>query len=115
MRIKIYTGCGEAKDAEADFSWSIRGIKRHPRCKKCRNDERLERYGRNKEAELAFKFDRQVRKREEAGVQIATCELKNREEAPSTYSKSDIVFCFRARALKRGREFGGLTDILLVT
>jgi hypothetical protein len=66
MTIKICTGCGLPKNAEEDFSWSIRGIKRHPRCKTCRNEERLVRYKKNKEAELEYKWDRQQRKREEA-------------------------------------------------
>lgn len=48
------------------FSWSIRGIKRHSRCRTCRNEERMERYERNKEHELEYKAERQVRKREEA-------------------------------------------------
>jgi hypothetical protein len=51
-----------------EFSWSIRGIKRHSRCRTCRNEERMERYERNKAAELAYKSDRQVRKREEVRV-----------------------------------------------
>jgi hypothetical protein len=66
MTTKVCTGCGLPKDAEADFSWSIRGIKRHPRCKTCRNEERLERYHRNPQPELDYKWDRQKRMREQA-------------------------------------------------
>jgi hypothetical protein len=66
MTVKICKKCGLPKDAEVDFSWSIRGIKRHSSCKTCRNEERLVRYERNKGHELAYKADRQVRKREEA-------------------------------------------------
>lgn len=62
---KIYTKCGQEKDIN-EFSWSIRGIKRHARCHSCRSEERSERYQKNKEAELAYKWDRQIRKREEA-------------------------------------------------
>ena len=66
MTTKICPGCNQPRDAEADFSWSIRGIKRHSRCNTCRSKERSERYERNKEAELAYKYERQDRKREEA-------------------------------------------------
>jgi hypothetical protein len=65
MTTKVCTGCGLEKDI-SEFSWSIHGIKMHPRCKSCRSKERSERYERNKEAELAYKWDRQQRKREEA-------------------------------------------------
>jgi hypothetical protein len=66
MTIKLCTGCQKPKDAEADFSWSISGIKRHSKCKVCRNEMRKERYERNKEAELAYKWNRQQKKRDEA-------------------------------------------------
>jgi len=62
---KICTKCGKKKDI-AEFSWSIRGIKRHSRCKACRAAERMDYYERNKEIELEYKFDRQLRKRKEA-------------------------------------------------
>src|SRR5690242_19313661 len=65
MTTRICTKCGEEKDIE-EFSWSIRGIKRHSRCKKCHAAEHMDYYGRNKEKMLVYKFDRQVRKREEA-------------------------------------------------
>jgi hypothetical protein len=44
MTVKVCTGCGLPKDEEKDFSWSIYGIKRHPRCKACRAKERMGRY-----------------------------------------------------------------------
>jgi hypothetical protein len=65
MTRKICTKCGEEKDIE-EFSWSLKGIKRHSRCKKCHAAEHMEYYERNKEKELKYKWDRQVRKREEA-------------------------------------------------
>jgi hypothetical protein len=65
MATKICTKCGEEKDI-SQFSWSIRGIKRHSRCHSCRSDERSEYYERNKAKELKYKWERQVRKREEA-------------------------------------------------
>jgi hypothetical protein len=68
MGTKICPGCGQPRDAETDFSWSIRGVKRHSRCKKCHAEERMDYYERNKEAELAYKWDRQLRKREEARI-----------------------------------------------
>ena len=66
MATKICTKCGEVKDTEKDFSWSIKGIKRHSACKSCRAVERSEYYKRHKERELAYKWERQVNKREEA-------------------------------------------------
>ena len=66
MTTKICTKCGEEKDAEADFSWSLRGIKRHSRCKTCHSKERTEYYARNKEKELEYKYDRQKDRRDVA-------------------------------------------------
>ena len=65
MPTKICTKCGKEKDL-SEFSWSIRGIKRHSRCKNCRSEERSDYYERHKEAELEYKWNRQQRKREEA-------------------------------------------------
>ncbi len=65
MITRTCTKCGEEKDIE-QFGWSIRGVKRHSRCNKCRNEERSEYYKRHKEHELEYKYDRQARKREEA-------------------------------------------------
>jgi hypothetical protein len=65
MTTRFCSKCGQEKDI-SDFSWSIKGVKRHSRCKSCRVEERLFYYERNKEAELEYKADRQVRKREEA-------------------------------------------------
>jgi hypothetical protein len=70
MTIKICTGCGEPKDAENDFSWSIRGIKRHSKCKVCHSKEHSEYYARNKDKVMEYKWDRQVRKREEARAYV---------------------------------------------
>ncbi len=63
--MKFCTKCGLPKD-ESEFSWSIRGIKRHSSCNSCRAKERLDYYQRNKEKELKYKAGRQVTKREEA-------------------------------------------------
>lgn len=65
MMTKICTKCGEEKDI-SEFSWSIRGIKRHSRCKKCHAEEHMDYYERNKEKVMEYKWDRQVRKRDEA-------------------------------------------------
>lgn len=64
MATKICTKCGQEKNIN-EFSWSIRGIKRHARCHSCRSEERSQRYEKNKQAELAYKYERQDRKREE--------------------------------------------------
>jgi hypothetical protein len=65
MTSRICTKCGLEKDIE-QFSWSIKGIKRHSSCRSCRNEERKGYYERHKVAELEYKYDRQDRKREEA-------------------------------------------------
>jgi hypothetical protein len=81
MTTKICTGCNQPKDAENDFSWSIFGVKRHPRCKECRAKERMERYYRNPQPELEYKWDRQLRMREQAKAFI--------EEYKSTHPCTD--------------------------
>jgi len=65
MTAKPCTKCGEVKDIN-EFSWSIRGVKRHSRCNACRALEQSDYYERTKPARLEYKWDRQVRKREEA-------------------------------------------------
>ena len=65
MTTRICTKCGIEKDIE-EFSWSIHGVKRHSRCKKCHAAEKADYYERNKEKVLEYKWDRQQRKREEA-------------------------------------------------
>ncbi len=65
MTTRFCTKCGREKDI-SEFSWSIRGIKRHSRCKACHSKEHSEYYERNKKRLLEYKWDRQVRKREEA-------------------------------------------------
>lgn len=64
--MKLCTKCGLSKDEEKDFSWSIRGVKRHSSCNECRAKERMDYYKRNKEKELKYKGKRQVTKREDA-------------------------------------------------
>jgi hypothetical protein len=71
MTTKVCTRCGLEKDING-FSWSISGIKRHARCKKCRAEERSEYYEKNKERDLEYKWDRQVAKREEARLYVFT-------------------------------------------
>jgi hypothetical protein len=63
--MKVCTKCGLPKD-DSEYSWSIRNIKKHSACNPCRNLERMDYYERNKDKELAYKWDRQLRKREEA-------------------------------------------------
>lgn len=65
MATRICTKCGQEKDVD-EFSWSIRGVKRHSRCKPCHSQEHSEYYARNKEKVMEYKFDRQVKKRDEA-------------------------------------------------
>lgn len=63
--MKTCSKCGVSKD-NSEYSWSIRGIKKHSACNSCRAKERLDYYQRNKEKELKYKAERQVNKREEA-------------------------------------------------
>lgn len=65
--MKVCTKCGLPKD-DAEYSWSIRGIKKHSSCNSCRAAERMDYYERNKDKELEYKWQRQLRKREEAKV-----------------------------------------------
>jgi hypothetical protein len=63
--MKVCTKCGVPKD-ESEFSWSIRGVKRHSTCNECRAKEQSNYYQRTKPQQLKYKADRQVVKREEA-------------------------------------------------
>jgi hypothetical protein len=63
--MKVCTKCNVEKD-ETEFSWSIRGEKRHSACNKCRAEERMDYYQRNKQKELKYKSERQANKREDA-------------------------------------------------
>ena len=69
MPTRICTKCGEEKDI-SEFSWSIRGVKRHSRCKKCHAAEKMDYYERNKEKMLEYKWSRQQRKREAARAYV---------------------------------------------
>jgi hypothetical protein len=70
MSTKTCTKCGFTKD-EDEFGWERPGH-RHAACKPCRVEERMGYYERNKEKELAYKWDRQVKKREEARLYVFT-------------------------------------------
>ena len=63
--MKVCSKCGQVKD-ESEYSWSIRGVKRHSACNQCRASERMDYYRRNKDKELKYKSTRQISKREEA-------------------------------------------------
>lgn len=63
--MKVCSKCGLPKD-DTEYSWSIRGVKRHSACNSCRAQERLDYYQRNKEKESKYRSERQVRKREDA-------------------------------------------------
>ncbi len=69
MITKRCTKCGKEKDI-SEFSWSIRGIKKHSTCKGCRSKEHSNYYERHKERLLEYKWNRQVRKREEARAYV---------------------------------------------
>ncbi len=63
--MRVCTKCGLSKD-DSEYSWSIKGVKRHSSCKSCRAKERKGYYERHKEQELTYKSERQINKREEA-------------------------------------------------
>jgi hypothetical protein len=65
MTTKICSKCRQEFDI-SHFSWSIKGVKRHAKCLACRSGERIDYYNRHKEDELAYKYERQVNKRDEA-------------------------------------------------
>ena len=67
--MKVCSKCGLSKN-ESEYTWSIRGIKKHSSCNPCRNEHRMDYYQRNKEKELTYKWDRQLRKREEARAYV---------------------------------------------
>jgi hypothetical protein len=64
-KMKVCSKCGLPKD-DSEYTWSIRGIKKHSACNACRAADRMDYYERNKERELSYKWGRQLRKREEA-------------------------------------------------
>jgi hypothetical protein len=64
MATKVCTKCGLEKDIN-EFGWERR-FKRSARCKSCRVEDRMDYYEKNKEKELAYKWDRQIRQREKA-------------------------------------------------
>jgi len=65
MTTKICSKCGEEYDI-SHFSWSIKGVKRHAKCLKCRSEERIAYYQEHKEEELAYKYERQKERRDVA-------------------------------------------------
>ena len=58
MTTKICNKCGQEYDI-SHFSWSIKGIKRHAKCLKCRSEERIAYYQEHREEESAYKYERQ--------------------------------------------------------
>ena len=63
--MKICTKCGLPKD-DTQYSWSIRGVKKHSSCNQCRAKERSVYYQKHKPDELQYKAERQIEKRQEA-------------------------------------------------
>ena len=65
MTTKVCSKCREEYDI-SHFSWSIKGVKRHAKCLKCRSEERSAYYQVHREEELAYKYERQKDRRDEA-------------------------------------------------
>src|SRR5215216_1115071 len=65
MTTKVCSKCRKEYDI-SHFSWSIKGIKRHAKCLKCRSEERIAYYQEHKEEELAYKYERQKERRDVA-------------------------------------------------
>ncbi|HEX5840258.1 MAG TPA: hypothetical protein VFY26_20640 [Anaerolineales bacterium] len=107
MTTKVCTGCHLEKDI-SEFTWSLKGIKRHPRCNACRGVERKERYERNKEHELEYKFARQVRMREIAKAFV--------EEYKRTHPCVDCGATYPERVLTfdhvRGTKKKAISDMI---
>lgn len=74
--MKVCSKCHLPKD-DSEYTWSIRGIKKHSSCNQCRNKERMEYYERNKEKELKYKWNRQLSKREEARLFVEEYKKSN--------------------------------------
>ena len=68
MTEKVCTKCGLPKDIN-EFGWERR-FKRASQCKTCRVEKRMEYYEENKEKELKYKWERQIRQREKARVYV---------------------------------------------
>ena len=68
MATKVCTKCGQEKDEE-EFGWERPGH-RNAACKRCRADYQAGQYENNKEKELAYKANRQVRQREKARLYV---------------------------------------------
>lgn len=68
MTTKVCTKCGIEKDIN-EFGWERR-FKRYAQCKTCRVEKRMEYYEENKEKELTYKWERQVRQREKARLYV---------------------------------------------
>ena len=71
MTTKPCSKCGEEYDI-SQYTWSIRGVKRHSKCPKCRSEERIDYYNRHKDEELAYKYERQKDRRDEARLYVFT-------------------------------------------
>jgi hypothetical protein len=71
MATRFCTKCGLEK-AESEFTWSIRGIKRHSSCNTCRAKAQSGYYEKTKPMQLKYKSERQVAKREEARTFVFT-------------------------------------------
>ncbi len=69
MTDKACSKCGAVHDM-SQYTWSIKGIKRHSKCPKCRSEERIDYYNRHKEDELAYKYVRQKDRRDEARAYV---------------------------------------------
>jgi hypothetical protein len=74
--MKVCSKCHLPKD-DTEYTWSIRGIKKHSSCNQCRNAERMDYYERNKEKELKYKWNRQLSKREEARLFVEDYKRSN--------------------------------------
>lgn len=61
MGTKVCTRCKLKKDI-SEFGWERLFQKRASQCKSCRNELRMKYYDENKEKELEYKWDRQLKK-----------------------------------------------------
>lgn len=63
--MKVCSKCGEKKP-DSEYTWSIKGVKKHSSCNSCRAKAQADYYQRTKPQQLKYKYKRQEAKREEA-------------------------------------------------
>ncbi|HSG43852.1 MAG TPA: hypothetical protein VLA72_11915 [Anaerolineales bacterium] len=61
----VCSKCGEKK-TDSEYTWSIKGVKKHSSCNSCRANAQADYYQKTKPQQLKYKYKRQEIKRDEA-------------------------------------------------